>query len=176
MRYAAYGSNLHPIRLRERVASATLLGAVPLQGWQLRLHKRGQDGSAKCNIIGASDVVFVAVFEIAASHRPKLDQAEGLNRGYREKRLFLPDYDACFLYLASDGHIDDELLPFTWYKELVLLGCEHHGFPREYVDNIRAIPDQTDPDEQRQAKNMAIVEKIRNRRPDYSWPRRLYPG
>lgn len=164
MRYAAYGSNLHPIRLRRRAASAQLLGTVALPGWQLRLHKRGQDGSAKCNIVGAPGVAYVAVFEMAASDRPKLDQAEGLNRGYIERQLDVPGFDRCFLYLASDSHIDEELVPFTWYKELVLLGCEHHGFPHQYVDWIRALPAHRDRDRQRHAKNMAIVEKIRQGR------------
>ncbi len=161
MRYLAYGSNLHPTRLRERVASAELLGTARLQGWQLRVHKRGQDGSAKCNVVLGPDAVHVAVFEMAAGDKPTLDRVEGLNRGYRERWLCLPDYQECFFYQASDGYVDDRLLPFTWYKQLVLLGCERHGFPRNYVDDIRAMPDRMDRDQQRHAKNMAMVEKIR---------------
>ena len=36
MLYAAYGSNLHPVRLRERVPSAELLGTGVLEGRELR--------------------------------------------------------------------------------------------------------------------------------------------
>ena len=46
MLYAAYGSNLHPARLSRRAPSAEFVGTALLPGWELRLHKRGQDGSA----------------------------------------------------------------------------------------------------------------------------------
>ena len=49
--YLAYGSNLHPVRLTERVPSARFLGLTSLFGYQLRFHKRHEpDGSGKCNM------------------------------------------------------------------------------------------------------------------------------
>ena len=42
MLYAAYGSNLHPVRLSARVRAARLLGAGSVTGWELRFNKRGQ--------------------------------------------------------------------------------------------------------------------------------------
>ena len=47
--YFAYGSNLHPERLRERVPSAESLGVARLEAHVLRFHKRGRDGSGKCD-------------------------------------------------------------------------------------------------------------------------------
>lgn len=44
----AYGSNLHPLRLRKRVSTANLIGIVEMQGYQLAFHKRSTDESGKC--------------------------------------------------------------------------------------------------------------------------------
>jgi hypothetical protein len=45
--YFAYGSNLHPLRLQERVPSAALLGWTHLHGWELRFDKRGRTDGQK---------------------------------------------------------------------------------------------------------------------------------
>lgn len=49
--YFAYGSNLHPRWLRNRVHSAEELNTVYLQNRKLHFHKRSSDRSAKCNIV-----------------------------------------------------------------------------------------------------------------------------
>nr|MDQ2697092.1 gamma-glutamylcyclotransferase [Pseudomonadota bacterium] len=85
LKYFAYGSNLHPLRLRERVPSATVLGVAELAGWRLRFHKRGQDRSGKCNIIPtgrSGDRVIGVIYAMAAADKDKLDAAEGLGKGY----------------------------------------------------------------------------------------------
>lgn len=46
--YLAYGSNLHPIRMTERVPSARVLGAIELPDHLLAFNKRSTDGSSKC--------------------------------------------------------------------------------------------------------------------------------
>src|SRR6187551_384352 len=47
--YFAYGSNMAPQRLQARVPSATVVGVAVLRGYQLKFHKSGKDGSAKCD-------------------------------------------------------------------------------------------------------------------------------
>ena len=49
--YFAYGSNLHPTRLGDRAPSVELVGTAVLEGHALRFHKRGADGSGKCNAL-----------------------------------------------------------------------------------------------------------------------------
>jgi len=63
MLYAAYGSNLHPDRLKQRVPSARLCGPSVVEGWGLRFHKRGQDESSKCDMISSSEMLYLAVYE-----------------------------------------------------------------------------------------------------------------
>ncbi|MDH3909632.1 MAG: gamma-glutamylcyclotransferase, partial [Gammaproteobacteria bacterium] len=62
--YAAYGSNLHPRRLRERIKSATLRGTSFLHKYTLQFHKRGQDRSAKCGFSDCGQGMHVAVYEV----------------------------------------------------------------------------------------------------------------
>lgn len=80
LHYLAYGSNLHPLRLMERVPSARLIGVTEITGYQLRFHKRGKDGSAKCDLCWSDDrksSVFGAIYRIASNEKPILDRAEG---------------------------------------------------------------------------------------------------
>ena len=164
IRYVAYGSNLHPMRLAERVPSARLRGCAILDGYELRFHKRGRDGSGKCNIVEASGRVFAAVFDLDPAERHRLDEAESLGTGYREMQLNVPGHGRCFTYTANECHIDDELLPFGWYKSLVLLGCVFNGFSREYLGSVQAVPERQDPDPDRHIENMRLVERMRSLR------------
>jgi hypothetical protein len=163
MKYAAYGSNLHPVRLRERVASARLIKAVAVADWQLRFHKKGSDGSGKCNIVPAEDFVCFAVFEISAGDKLRLDEIEGLNQGYDETVIDIPGLGRCFAYIASESHVDDSLKPYGWYRELVLAGAEYHRFPRPYTRKVRAVEYQVDNDTQRHERHMALVARALSR-------------
>ena len=163
MLYAAYGSNLHPDRLKERVPSARLRGSSVLEGWGLRFRKRGQDGSSKCDMIPSSETLHMAVYQINPAEKPYLDEIESLGEGYLEKEIHIPDYGTCFVYIAQDSHVDSSLKPFGWYKELVLLGCMHHAFPPEYVKTIQKVPHIQDHDTTRHEKWMSLVRKIRQR-------------
>lgn len=161
MLYAAYGSNLHPERLKERVPSARLCGSSLIEGWGLRFHKRGRDGSSKCDMVPTAETLYLAVYEIDPGEKPYLDKIESLGEGYREKEIHLPHYGNCFLYIAQGSHIEPGLKPFWWYKELVLLGCLHHGFPSNYVETIQQVPHVEDHDNTRHERCMSLVRKIR---------------
>ncbi len=162
MRYVAYGSNLHPRRLRERIPSARLLTTSLLPGWSLRFHKRSNDGSGKCNIVAGGDGVHVAIFEISATDKLTLDSIEGLGVGYAGIVLDFPEMGGCHSYVAQPSHIDESLDPYDWYKELVLLGARVHGFPEAYVDGIRSLPVRPDPDANRRLERWKTVEMVKS--------------
>ena len=125
--YLAYGSNLHPGRLQDRVASAALLGTVEMHGWSLGFDKRSVDGSAKCNLApgGAADIAHAAIFSLHRNDRSALDRAEGLGAGYLEARLTLElggrELQA-FYYVADPDYLNTRLRPFHWYRALVMAG------------------------------------------------------
>lgn len=162
LHYLAYGSNLHPQRLRERVPSATLVGTVELRGRTIRFSKRSVDGSGKCTVVAGdpSDTVHGAVFQMDASDRPALDRAEGLGVGYTEQREMLELAGRkieVFLYVATPDHVDERLRPYRWYKDLVLAGARFHRFPPEYVAGLEAVSAMDDPDPQRRAANQRLL-------------------
>ena len=161
MRYAAYGSNLHPLRLSERISSAKLIGTSFLPDWSLRFHKRSLDKSGKCNIISGRSGIHIAIYDISIADKTSLDKIEGLGSGYVEISLAVPDIGECNSYAAEDSHIDNTLDPYDWYKELVLIGARAHNFPVEYIDKIDAVIARQDLDSRRSADRWTTVEKVR---------------
>lgn len=139
----AYGSNLHPNRIRARVPSANPIGVVSLAGFSLAFHKRSKDGSGKgmlYEVDGAN--AYGVVYEITANEKPALDAAEGLGAGYDEQHVKVVlngiTVDA-LIYMASHRSVDHGLQPYHWYKSLVLAGARYHGLPAEYVANIEGV-------------------------------------
>jgi len=162
VRYAAYGSNLHPLRLARRVPSAQLLGTAHLPTRALEFHKRSADGSAKCTILEPGDGVHVAVYEFLTVEKTDLDDIEGVGIGYDHSSIDVPGFGECYTYVASTSHRNDCLKPYDWYRELVVLGCYKHGFPQDYVSRIERIATDPDPDAERGRLNWEIVRLLRS--------------
>lgn len=141
--YLAYGSNLHPMRLADRVPSAELIGMVKIHDHQLVFHKRGRDGSAKCSYIQQEGaVMYGAVYAIGHEEKAILDRIEDLGGGYAERQMTVRCHGKvfdCFTYQAQPAFIDDSLKPFHWYKQLVLLGARHLGFSENHVLFIESL-------------------------------------
>lgn len=159
--YAAYGSNLHPVRLLERVPSAELIGTGFVPGFSLRFNKLSNvDGSAKCSIDPGGTGTFHAVYRMPAEDKSLLDACEGLGNGYDELWLDLPEFGACFTYIAAATHMKTDLDPFDWYKAMVLRGCEFNRFPDDYIGRIRARPAISDPDPERRKAQWDIAGRL----------------
>ena len=151
--YFAYGSNLSSRRLRapDRAPSAILVGRAELGRHALRLHKRGSDGSAKCDAFDTgreSDRVLGVVYRISLQEEAALDRVEGLGVGYdRVKVGVKTEARSCAVsscevmtYVARPSHIDPTLIPFDWYMKLVLEGAREHGLAESYIELLAAIP------------------------------------
>ena len=170
IRYFAYGSNLHPVRLKERVSSARLMGASELQGYRLVFHKKGTDGSGKCSLLktgSATESVHGALYELDVAHKPALDQFESRGSGYMDSLIRLShegrQYN-CFTYFAQQSHIDESLKPYHWYKSLVLLGAQYLRFPDSYVSRVERIDSVEDPNRERRNANRELINEILNYR------------
>ena len=160
MKYAAYGSNLHPLRLLNRISSATLISTGYLADWSLHFHKRSEDESGKCSIRRGGDGVHLAIFEISREDKLTLDKIEGVGTGYSEISLHIPGVGECGSYAATESYIDDSLKPYDWYKELVLAGARFNGFPDVYVSRIESLPAVDDPDPARRRQAWKTVELV----------------
>ncbi len=161
--YAAYGSNLHPMRLSARIPSAKLVGKGILNNKSLQFHKLSKDGSGKFNIINDDkQKTYIAIYNLDTSEKLLLDKIEGVGYGYRTEDIEVAGFGTCFTYVAEESHIDDSLNPYTWYKELVLAGSINLKFPSDYIERIRQIDADIDSDQQRHSKHMRLVTHARN--------------
>lgn len=105
----------------------------------------------------------VAVFHIHVADKVELDRIEGLGEGYDEVSLHLESFGSCFAYTARETHIDNSLLPYTWYKELVLLGAHALEFPAPYASRIQSMMASQDPDPARHQEMWDLVDSIEAR-------------
>ncbi len=162
--YFAYGSNLHPVRLSERTPSAELLGMTDLSHHRLAFHKQGRDGSSKCNVFRTdkeSDKVYGAIYQMDSAHKPVLDSFEG--NGYRDDQLMVDLHGkkvCCFSYFAQQPFIVNDMKPYHWYKDLVVLGARYLGFPEAYVRSIELTESIEDPDKTREMQCHGLIQRI----------------
>ena len=161
MLYAAYGSNLHPLRLSLRLPKSRFEGTGAIGGQRLRFHKRSKDRSGKCNIVAGDGSIHVAIYELDEQEKDKLDQIEGVGSGYSVETIEVPGFGECFTYIATESYIDEQLRPYSWYKELVLVGCDALRLPIDYIAWIQQVTSIDDPDRARHDRNTRIVEQAR---------------
>ena len=64
------------------MSSAQLIGSAHLPGFGLSFFKRSADASGKCSIEPDGQGLHVAIYEISAADKQKLDTIEGVGRGY----------------------------------------------------------------------------------------------
>ena len=164
--YFAYGSNLHPLRLEERVHSARLLGVGTCQNRKLSFNKRSDDGSAKCNLIKAehsATTVYGAIYQLKFEDKAALDRIEGKGFGYTDNQISVQHDNretSCFTYIAQNSHIARALRPYHWYKELVILGARYLEFPNTYVNAIKDIESIQDPNSARNQLNVKLINRM----------------
>lgn len=159
--YFSYGSNMSRRRLQERVREVGPAMLASLPGHRLAFHKRGRDGSAKCDIQytgDRDDRVVGVLFSLPNTAGPVLDACEGLGNGYQRKQVqvLAPDGVSISATTYYATRIDHSLKPFKWYRAHVLAGAREHGLPPDYVASIERVRAIDDPDPDRHAREMSI--------------------
>lgn len=159
--YYAYGSNMSMRRLRRRVPSAQPVGAAVLEGYGLAFHKRGVDGSAKCDAIESAaqgKSVHGVLFALDGAELHLLDLAEGAGFAYVRKTVVVASDDGLPIeaecYFARE--VETGLKPYDWYLEHVVVGALEAGLPASYIDGLRNIESVMDPDEDRASRELSI--------------------
>ena len=130
----------------------------------LRFHKRGyRDFSGKCNLLPCpSGLAYVAIYEISVAEMALLDRSEGAGAGYDRAAITVDGFGECVTYLAAATHINEALRPLSWYKALVLVGCERLTFPDQYIEAVRDIPALQDGESDRHSAHMQLVATCAN--------------
>lgn len=161
MNYFAYGSNMSLRRLQARIDAVQPLGVHTLAQHQLRFHKVGVDGSAKCDAFFTGQLAHAihgVLYQIDRAGKAVLDRIEGLGAGYEEKTVEVAGPGGhvveAITYYAT--HIDAELLPFHWYKQHVLVGARETRLPEHYIAHIESATARDDPDALRHAQQLSL--------------------
>ncbi|MBN8836149.1 MAG: gamma-glutamylcyclotransferase [Sphingobacteriia bacterium] len=169
MKIFAYGSNMNIKRLRERVPSATKVCNASIDGYSFAFNKKSKDGSAKGNIEqtdNINDKVWGVVFEIDEKEKEKLDDAEGLGKGYNETMIDVRGTDGQVVkvqvYIADSGAINNSLHPYDWYKEYVVSGAKDNELPEGYIQTLNNFLVTEDMDKERRQKHFTAINKADN--------------
>ena len=154
MKYFAYGSNMSELRLRKRVPSATRIGRFTLDKYQLRFHKKSEDGSAKCDAYytgNQSDIIIGALYEMDITEKEFLDKAEGLGVGYDELEVqVISDAgESIFALIYVATRVDTSLLPYSWYLNHVIVGAIENEVPVAYLNTLKSVSHKADPEASR---------------------------
>lgn len=160
MYYFAYGSNMCERRICSRVRSSHFISLGHIKKYILKFNKLSNDGSGKCNICytgGESDKVFGVIYEMEDSERALLDHVEGLGKGYQVMNSDVITADGAvnaFLYIADLTAVNNHVLPYHWYKKLVVAGARQHDLPVEYIDYLNAMAAIDDPNKERELREL----------------------
>jgi len=173
--FFAYGSNMLTERLRERCPDARPMGVAIARGYMLSFSKRSKDGSGKATLLttaadGASQEAHAVLFEIPLAQRRKLDKAEDHDKGYRRDDGFVVVSTdggkkiTASTYLARVEARDESLLPYDWYRALIVAGALEHELPERYVTLLRDAVVIADRDAKRRERNVLLLQRT-----GYGW-------
>lgn len=163
--YFAYGSNLLTARLQARTPSAQPLATAFLEGYDLRFHKIGDDGSGKCDAYFTGEDghrVWGVLYRMALREKPILDAIEGVGQGYALKPVPVMasgEQIQAITYVVEADYIDPDMVPFDWYHGFVVSGAREHRLPEAYVARIAAVKTRQDAQVARRHANQAILNR-----------------
>lgn len=148
----AYGSNLSLERICKRVGEVGVVTVACLEGYDLRFHKRGRDGSGKADAYRTGDAshsVWGVVYDLDAHAKRLPDGYEGLGSHYIERWETLvtagQERVEALLYVAHATKIDAALKPYRRYHRFVVEGAREHRLPSHYIARLDAVAALDDP-------------------------------
>jgi gamma-glutamylcyclotransferase (GGCT)/AIG2-like uncharacterized protein YtfP len=152
------------LRIRKRCPSAVPIDIGYVTGYKFLFNKVSKDGSGKGNAIRTNsedDRIWGVIFEISENEKRSLDKAEGKGKGYAEQTVDVTNgagqqFEAQ-IYLAIDpAFLNNELIPFDWYKEHCIRGAKEFKLPAEYVAFLENFESLADTDAERRNQELAL--------------------
>ena len=159
----AYGSNMLIKKLRSRCPSAEKIGVCKIKKHNLKFHKVSKkDHSGKCDCEyteSETAEVYGVLFRIPKSEQTKLDEFEGLGKGYAKKKIGVTTIeegkDTAVMYCATDEAKDPNKKPYVWYLNQVIEGAKENCLPDDYIAKISKVAADEDLDRARHATEAA---------------------
>ncbi len=138
--YAAYGTNLDPLRMAERCPHSPLRTTGWLQGWRLTFggEEHGWDGALATIVQDPFEQVFVALYDITPEDERLLDGWESADTGLFRKtkvRVSTMNGDEVVWVYVLDAH--EGGLPSASYIGVLADAAESAGAPDDYVRALR---------------------------------------
>ncbi len=152
---------LRRLHAENRAPCAVAIGTGFVEGRKFNFNKLGVDGSGKCDIAATGnmhDRAYGVLFRISPAEKSALDVVEGVGKGYidREVQVVTPGGAmTAVTYVAIMKA--PALRPYHWYKAFVVAGAMEHGLPHNYIEWLRSIESQADPNTRRRKDNEAIL-------------------
>jgi len=138
--YAAYGTNLDPLRMAERCPHSPLRTTGWLFGWRLTFggEEHGWDGALATIVQDPTSEVFVAVYDVTDEDIKALDGWESADTGlYRKTKVridTLTGEQVVWVYVL-DAH--EGGLPSASYLGVLANAAEAADAPDDYVAALR---------------------------------------
>jgi gamma-glutamylcyclotransferase len=137
--YFACGSNILAERIRDHAKDARKIGVGYVSGRRLTFHKiaNHSDGSkaGKCDIRIDADPEAIAYGVLYEIPDGQFDKLNTYDKDYSLAILIV--HSAVLGEVEAIAHIadstDSTLIPYDWYRDLVLAGARQHTMPTSYI-------------------------------------------
>ncbi|MFA7326308.1 MAG: gamma-glutamylcyclotransferase family protein [Candidatus Kapaibacterium sp.] len=129
MLYFAYGSNMNPDRLKERVGVYYGMEHGVLQGYKLTFNKKSNIPGRGYATIEICDDSYVAgiIYKLSQKAIKILDMYEGFPAHYTKSYLSIETADGlkeCVVYIANEDMLGVDLKPTNEYFRHIMKGWE----------------------------------------------------
>jgi AIG2-like family len=141
--YAAYGTNLDPIRMSARCPHSPLRTTGWLTGWRLTFggEDLGWDGSLTTIVEDPIEQVFVAVYDVTSDDEASLDDWESAGTGlYRKTKVRVSTMNGELLVWTYVLDAYEGGLPSAIYLGVLADAAEAADAPDDYVAALRRRP------------------------------------
>lgn len=141
--YAAYGSNLDPVQMRQRCPHSPAAGTGWVTGWRLTFGAEdlGWEGALATVVEDPGGSVFVGLYDVTPQDEAVLDAWEGADTGlYRKTRLRVHTLDGDALAWVYVLDAFEGGLPSARYLGVLAEAAERAGAPDDYVAALRRRP------------------------------------
>ena len=141
--YAAYGTNLDPLRMAERCPHSPLATTGWLTGWRLTFggEDLGWDGAMSTIVEDPLEQVFVAVYDVTREDELDLDTWEAADSGlYHKTKVRVATLTGELLTWTYVLDAYEGGLPSASYLGLLASAAEAADAPADYVAALRARP------------------------------------